>query len=167
MNKIIVRHAEIEDADALFELHSHQTVYANTLQLPYPPKDVWKKRLNNPSGLAIHLVAIIDQKVVGILTIHQHASVRRKHSASFGISIHPDHHRQGVGKTLMGTMIDYCDNWLNILRIELEVYSDNEGGIALYHKFGFSKEGEAKAYAFRNGKYVDAIFMSRIKNTNI
>lgn len=167
MDQISIRHAEIEDAEALFELHSHQSVYENTLQLPYPAKEVWRNRLANTNDLTTHLVAVINQQVAGILTIHQNASVRRKHSATFGISIHPNHQRKRIGKMLMNAMIDYCDNWLNIRRIELEVYSDNESGIALYHKFGFNKEGEAKDYAFRNGKYVDAIFMSRIKDTDI
>ena len=69
---------------------------------------------------------------------------------------------QGVGSALLETAIDLADNWVNIKRIELNVYSYNDRAINLYKKFGFIIEGEAKSYAFRNGEYVDAYHMARI-----
>ena len=60
-------------------------------------------------------------------------------------------------------MLDLADNWLNIRRIELTVYSDNEAAVALYKKMGFVIEGEGKDFAFRNGRYVDAYYMARIR----
>ena len=63
----------------------------------------------------------------------------------------------------MAAMIDLTDNWLDIRRIELTAFTDNERAIALYRKFGFEVEGEAKSYAFRNGEYVDAYYMARLK----
>ncbi len=53
----------------------------------------------------------------------------------------------GVGRALLKTVIDLADNWLNLKRIELTVYVDNERAINLYKKFGFEIEGESKAYA--------------------
>ena len=43
------------------------------------------------------------------------------------------------------------------------VYADNAAGIALYEKFGFAIEGTHRLFAFRNGEYVDAYSMARIK----
>jgi putative acetyltransferase len=62
----------------------------------------------------------------------------------------------------MRTMIDMCDNWLRVDRIELTVFVDNlrGGGVP---KFGFIVEGTGKKYALRNGEYVDAYFMARLK----
>ncbi len=37
--------------------------------------------------------------------------------------------------------MDLADNWLNLQRLELTVYSDNAAAIALYRKFGFEQEG--------------------------
>ncbi|EPR3746035.1 GNAT family N-acetyltransferase, partial [Escherichia coli] len=34
---------------------------------------------------------------------------------------------------------------------------------AVYKKFGFHIEGTGKNYAFRNGEYVDAYYMARVK----
>ena len=41
----------------------------------------------------------------------------------------------------MQAMIDYCDNWLGIRRIELEVFANNPDGLALYENSVFSAKG--------------------------
>jgi L-phenylalanine/L-methionine N-acetyltransferase len=63
----------------------------------------------------------------------------------------------------MEAALDLADNWLNLIRVELTVYSDSAAAIALYEKFGFEIEGTHRHYAFRNGEYVDAYYMVRIK----
>ena len=57
---------------------------------------------------------------------------------------------------------ELSDGWLNFQRLELWVYCDNIAGIALYRKFGFTVEGTCRAYAFRDGRYVDAYMMARL-----
>ncbi len=68
----------------------------------------------------------------------------------------------GVGSALLSAAIDLCENWMNVSRIEIEVYTDNEAAIALYKKHGFVIEGTCRKYAFRDGKYVDAHIMARV-----
>jgi len=36
-------------------------------------------------------------------------------------------------------------------------------GIALYEKFGFKREGSHRRYAFREGRFVDAYSMARVR----
>jgi len=45
----------------------------------------------------------------------------------------------------------------------MTVYVDNESAIALYKKHGFGIEGESAAYAFRNGRYVNAYHMAKMR----
>ncbi|RME41865.1 MAG: GNAT family N-acetyltransferase, partial [Caldilineae bacterium] len=68
-----------------------------------------------------------------------------------------------VGSQLMAAAIDLADNWLNLRRLELTVYTDNEPAIRLYRKFGFEVEGTHRAYAFRDGVYVDTLAMARVR----
>lgn len=70
---------------------------------------------------------------------------------------------KGVGSALMQAMIDLADKWLNLTRLELTVYTDNEAGIALYKKFGFEIEGTHRKFAFRDGEFVDAYAMARVR----
>jgi putative acetyltransferase len=60
--------------------------------------------------------------------------------------------------------VDLADNWLNLTRLELEVYADNEAAIHLYKRFGFEEEGHLRQHAFRDGQYVDSIVMGRLLN---
>jgi L-phenylalanine/L-methionine N-acetyltransferase len=52
---------------------------------------------------------------------------------------------------------------LGLTRVEFTLYSDNAAGAALYEKFGFEIEGTHRRYAFRNGYYVHAYSMARIR----
>lgn len=163
MSEIIVRHVEHNDAEALHQLFSHPDVYRDTLQLPLPSKAMWQQRITDVQPGTYSLVACIDDRVVGQLFIELNQRVRRRHVASFGISVDAAYHGKGVGSTLMQAMIDICDNWAAIERIELTVFTDNQGAIALYRKFGFEIEGTSRRYAFRDGEMIDAHHMARIK----
>ncbi|HZM22240.1 MAG TPA: GNAT family N-acetyltransferase, partial [Anaerolineales bacterium] len=70
---------------------------------------------------------------------------------------------KGAGTALMEAMVDLAERWLNLTRIELEVYTDNEPAIRLYKKFGFVIEGTYVNFAYRDGHYADAHFMARLR----
>lgn len=164
MSEIVIRHIETRDAEALRQINAHPEVYPDLLQLPHPSVELWQDRLKPQPGLR-HLVACIDDRVVGHLALRVEQNARRGHVASIGISTAPDFRKRGVGSALMREMISICDNWLRIDRIELTVFTSNAVAVALYQKFGFEIEGTGKNYALRNGKYVDAYFMARVKET--
>ncbi|ENY6786491.1 GNAT family N-acetyltransferase [Providencia rettgeri] len=163
MNNVTIRRATLDDVPAITQMHADYSAYANTLQLPYPTTNTWEARLSANDPLVTQFVATIDDVVVGLLVIHQPSQIRRRHVATFGITVSETHQGKGIGSQLMRVMVDYCDNWLNVHRIELEVFAANGSGVGLYEKFGFELEGRMKDYAFRDGQYVDAVMMSRIK----
>ena len=69
---------------------------------------------------------------------------------------------RGIGTALLRALLDAADKWLDIRRIELTVFHDNERAIRLYERIGFEREGVLRAYAFRDGRYVDVIAMARL-----
>ena len=163
--KIEIRHAEPEDAEALQAIYTDEALYANTLQLPMPSKTLWRKRLADiPDNIHV-LVAEVEGKVVGNLGLEIMVSKRRRHVASFGVSVKSALQGKGVGRALITAALDLADNWLDIRRIEITAYTDNNGGIGLYKSLGFVIEGEMVDYAYRNGEYVNAYQMARIRKT--
>jgi L-phenylalanine/L-methionine N-acetyltransferase len=68
-----------------------------------------------------------------------------------------------TGAALTAALVDAADNWLDLKRLELTVYMDNEPAIRLYQKFGFEVEGTCRGHAFRDGQYVDSFFMARLQ----
>jgi putative acetyltransferase len=159
---IEVRRAEPSDANSIKAIYECKNAYSNTLQLPLPSSDLWEKRFINIPEHVFSYVALLDGNIVGNLGFELCTNPRRRHVGSFGMGVKDDAQNQGVGSALLTALIDLTDNWLNIKRIELTVYIDNEKAINMYKKFGFKIEGESKAYAFRNGYYVDVYHMARI-----
>ena len=56
----------------------------------------------------------------------------------------------------------WADNWAGILRIELNVLTDNARAIALYERHGFAREGVMRAHILRDGVYADTQIMARL-----
>jgi putative acetyltransferase len=70
---------------------------------------------------------------------------------------------KGVGSMLLAAALEVADNWMNLRRVELTVYADNEAAIGLYRKFGFETEGLMRDYAVRDGRWVDTLAMARLR----
>ena len=158
-----IRRAEPDDCSAIYEMFRSPKVYEGTLQLPYPSREQWRKRISENDS-CYSLVAVSGEHVIGMLTVDTFPNrPRRRHVGRIGISVTEAWQGKGVGKALMQAGIDLADKWLNLTRLELEVYSDNDAAIRLYEHFGFEREGVLRQHAFRDGRSVDSIMMARLR----
>jgi putative acetyltransferase len=164
--RLSVRRARVADAEAFARMHSHPEIYPYVLQLPYGDADLWRARLTEscaPGKEDIVLVVEADGEAVGCAGLHPVAkSPRRRHVMELGINVDPAWQCRGVGTLLMQSLCDLADRWLGLLRLELCVYTDNHRAQSLYRRFGFVEEGVFRAYAMRDGDYVDALAMARL-----
>ncbi len=159
-----VRRAEPDDSSAVYEMFTSPKVFESTLQLPYPSREMWRRRLAEPEDGTYDLVAVADDRVVGMISVHTFPNrPRRRHVGAIDIVVHGEWQGKGVGKALMSAGIELADNWLNLTRLELEVYTDNESAVRLYERFGFELEGTLRQHAFRGGQYVDSYVMARLR----
>ena len=79
------------------------------------------------------------------------------------MAVHDRWQGKGAGYALLSEALDLSDNWLDLRRIELQVYTDNERAVRLYERCGFGIEGTLKRYAYRDGQYVDVFAMARLR----
>lgn len=163
---ITVRRATTKDAAAFARIMGDLEVLPNVLQVPYTSEEVWAQRLADtsaPGKTDLSLVAEIGGEVIGNAGLHPTGlALRRRHCAGLGICVASTAQGRGVGKALMQALCDYADDWGQILRIELTVFTDNARAIALYRRFGFEVEGTHRGYALRSGRYVDVHSMARL-----
>jgi putative acetyltransferase len=161
--EITVRHAEPGDFAALHRIQTAPRVVEGTLQLPLQSTEAWRKRLAEPREGFYLLVACVEGEIVGSLGLEAVQRPRRRHVGGLGMAVRDDWQGRGVGTALLRAALDLADNWLNVTRLELQVYTDNAAGIALYTKYGFVVEGTHRAFAYRHGRYVDAHTMARLR----
>lgn len=161
---ITLRRARASDVADLVALFGEPSAYGGTLQTPYPAEGHWIPRVADPpaGSVDLHLVAVrVDGRVVASAGVQGMGSARRRHVVGLGIAIAPEAQGQRLGTAMVAALCDWCDRWVQVLRIELTVFTDNARAIALYRRFGFVEEGVHRGYALRDGVYTDVLAMAR------
>lgn len=161
---ITIRRAEPADYAAIYSIFATPGVTAGTLQDPFPSAETWRKRLAEPVDGTFLLVACVNDEVVGHLGLTTFPrTARRRHVGQIGMAVRDDWQGKGVGTALLRAAVDLADKWLNLTRLELEVFIDNEPAVRLYQRVGFVIEGTLARYALRDGEFVDAYTMARVR----
>ncbi|WP_102292064.1 GNAT family N-acetyltransferase [Vibrio cyclitrophicus] len=142
--EIQIRHLELTDYQDIFDIYRQPSVSENTSQKPFLSSDQVERLFGHSDHFT--LVAEVSGKVVGHITLFMTTKVRDRHCAGLAIAV------------------NQADNWLNLVRLELEVHADNHGATTLYESVGFQLEGTKKLSTFKGGKYVDMLLMSRIRH---
>lgn len=163
MDQITIRAPVPDDAEAIFQIASSPGVRDGTLQMPYQSLPLWRERLSTQQDGFYRLVAEMDGSVVGFAGLKVEDAPRRRHVGQIGMMVRDDVQGRGIGTALLGALLDLADNWLNLRRIELDVYTDNAAAVHLYESRGFAIEGTRRDFAFRDGAYIDAYCMGRIR----
>jgi L-phenylalanine/L-methionine N-acetyltransferase len=162
--RIAIRPLRQTDAEDIHKIMHMPNVLWYMPLLPSTTQDAWHKTIEN-WALDTHMhvfVAEVNGTVVGVINLKV-GEGRESHVGAIAMVIHDAYQGQGIGETLMMTVIDLADNWLNLLRLELDVYTDDEHAIALYQHFDFEIEGRKRCGAFRSGTYIDSYIMGRLR----
>jgi len=158
-----IRAQSLDDLHGLAVLQSLPGVRFGTLRPPYPKlTDVETYLKAEAAADGVSLVAVMDGKIVSAAGFSR-LKGRRNHTAQCGIGVHDAYTGRGIGRAMMSELLDAADNWMNILKMELTVFIDNLAAIRLYEQLGFEKEGTIRAFAYRDGRYVDALMMARLR----
>ena len=110
------------------------------------------------SATGLSLVALADDRLVGITAVYQ---VARPRSRGVGgmIYIHQDFHGVGLGTEMTTRLLTLARNE-GLHRISLEVVEENKAAVRLYKKLGFEIEGVMKdAYFGADNTYHNQLVM--------
>lgn len=162
LDSLEIRALRLEDAEMVTAIANMPGYRAGTLGLPYQSIEETRRDMEKPAPGSLRAGAVVDEQIIGYAGLRRYSG-RQIHTARLGIGVHDDFVGRGVGSALLGALADAADNWLAIKRLDLTVFVDNAPAIRLYEKFGFEVEGRLRAFAFRNGVYVDAFTMARIR----
>lgn len=161
-----IRHVQDGDHHAVHQIFLSPHVVTGTMRLPIQRLDETRKRLE-PSDGTTAMVALAQDQIVGFAELYTFGHVpRHRHAGDVNMIVtHADWQGKGVARALMEAILDLADNWLQLSRLGLTVWTTNERAVALYESLGFEVEGTLRAYAYRRGAYVDAHVMARLTGT--
>ncbi|MHA4967719.1 GNAT family N-acetyltransferase [Pseudomonas extremorientalis] len=162
---IVIQRFTEAHLEGVAALYNEPAVCRQVLQMPFQSVEMWRKRLVMDNERRLQLVALHGGEVVGQLGLEQYLRVRQAHVGTFGMGVATAWQGKGVGSRLLTAALDVADNWMNLHRVELTVYADNEAAQRLYRKFGFAVEGVLRDYALRDGQFVDTVSMARLRQS--
>lgn len=160
--ELTIRAFEPNDAEALARMMQQASIIAGTCRTPHESVAMNATRFLAADPQRRTLVATMDGRTIGSLSLYFEPTGRRRHSASIGMMVDENFQGRGVGSALLDAAITLAERWMHVQRLELEVHVDNTRALGLYGSRGFTIEGVARAYTLRDGLLVDAFRMARI-----
>jgi RimJ/RimL family protein N-acetyltransferase len=107
------------------------------------------------------LVAELDTRIVGRLSLARDPHPSSAHVADFGLTVAAPYRRRGIGTALLAGADDWARS-SGVRKLELHVFPHNEAAIALYEKAGYVREGyRVSHYRLPDGRFVDVILMAK------
>ena len=153
-----------DDLGALF-LWLNDAAAART-DMPYRPLDcaAFKQWMDNQtvSGHVLFVIrTLAPSRAVGFVDFKNFNLVFR--SAELGVRIGTEKDRgMGYGSRAIALALAHAWNSLNLHRVSLTVFADNDRAISAYRRAGFCEEGVLRHAAFVEGRWRDMLAMSTL-----
>jgi ribosomal-protein-alanine N-acetyltransferase len=158
---VVLRPIEKEDAEFLRDLINHPDVRNTIGKAPRPvnlseEEDFVEAARSDDDS--IKFIIEYKGKKAGEVSLGGLEKDYRK--SSFGISIHPDYHDQGVGSTAVRLIVRYAFETLNRHKIRGGYIEGNKASRRIQEKAGLQQEGRERHYKYVDGEWKDVIWMS-------
>jgi L-amino acid N-acyltransferase YncA len=130
---------------------------------PASGAEMLQAKLQPGEGEGGVFLAINGARIVGALLARAHGHPAFAGVIQLGLSVDPDHRRQGVGRALMDAAIQWARE-RRCRRLQLAAVASNMPAIALFEATGFVAEGLLQDAAEIDGVRHDVIPMALILN---
>ena len=146
--EVTIRDARVEDAAELGS--AERRVAARPGFLASRPEEILDEALRATirrftlGTEGQYLVAERDGRLVGHAVVVPMALAATRHIVRLTIVVHPGAERQGIGRRLLSSLIEWARAAPGVRKIELNVRSTNAGAIALYRSLGFEEQGRQR-----------------------
>lgn len=165
---IQIREASLGDAGALAVIYN-QGIADRIATLETEDRTPEERRAWLAARGALHpvLVAEVDGQVVGFGSLNVFNPRKAyDHVADFSLYIERSWRGKGVGSRLLQALIERARR-IGYHKLVLSAFPFNQGGLALYQKFGFRTVGLYKEQGLLDGRWVDTIIMEKLLRDHI
>lgn len=88
-------------------------------------------------GRNLPLLALCDEKIVGVATLHQQLGGWRRHIGRISVHVHPEYRSRGLARELVNEAVDIARQ-CGLEKVEAEFIGKQEGAIKMFSLLGFS-----------------------------
>jgi [ribosomal protein S5]-alanine N-acetyltransferase len=104
----------------------------------------------------------VQGAIIGYAILRNISAVHR--SAELGVRIGEDADRsRGLGKQAANVVLQFCWQALNLNRVQVSVFADNERALRLYSALGFRREGNLRQAQYIDGAWKNVVIMGLLK----
>lgn len=108
----------------------------------------------SPSHRDFEIHDVVEDELIGVAYVARISF--HHHHALVGVTIgERDYWGKGYGKESLRLLLHYCFEKLDLHRVSAEAFEYNTAWRDLVEGVGFTREGTAREYLFRDGKYWD------------
>lgn len=163
---IILRHLKEDDRSSYHKwINNRDLVHLNSTYRPISEANHndWFNNISKEQAVAIF--SIVEKDADSLIGSCSLRNINHLHkNCELQIRIGDSKKRgKGFGSEAIGLLLLHAFEDLNMERVYLHVFSENERAIKAYSKNGFVKEGVLRKAAYINGAYVDVKVMSVLR----
>jgi ribosomal protein S18 acetylase RimI-like enzyme len=162
--QVAIRPARVEDAPVLAQ--AERTIAATPGLIVSQPDELTDERFAQKIAAldgadhGHYLVAETAGQIVGHGMLDPLPLAAVRHVVHLTLVVHSGWHGRGVGRALLGSLIEWARAAPAVEKIELNVRSSNTPALALYRKMGFTEIGRwQRRVKLAPGQYVDDVAM--------
>ena len=162
--QLTIRSARVDDAHVLAE--AERAIAATPGLLASQPAELTDERCAQKIAAleaadnGHYLVAETAGEIVGHGMLDPLPLAAVRHVVHLTLVVHPGWHGRGVGRALLGSLIEWAKTAPAVEKIELNVRSPNTAAQALYRKMGFTEIGRwQRRVKVAPGQYLDDVAM--------
>ncbi|HZT27350.1 MAG TPA: GNAT family N-acetyltransferase [Pseudolabrys sp.] len=159
-----IRPATLADIPAIARIYAHAVATGTaSFELTPPTDDEMRQRMQAIlDGKFPYFVAELESKVAG----YAYASFYRMRPAyrftvEDSVYVAPENHRRGIGRALLGKLIDSCTAHGFRQMIAVIGDSDQAASIGVHRACGFSDAGNLRNVGWKFGRWLDTVLMQR------
>ena len=126
--------------------------------ISHAQEEKWFERKLEDDDSELFAIETLDGTHIGNIELLSFRQIHRR--AELGVVLgEKAYWGQGYGSDAIRALLRFGFEELNLHRIQLRVYEDNERAIRAYQKCGFQLEGRLRDAIYRRGRYYDLLMM--------
>jgi ribosomal protein S18 acetylase RimI-like enzyme len=160
---MLIRTATLADARAIAAAEA-ETARTPGLLVGWPgeiPVDAYRTKIERLASAGRYIVAEDEGELAGHAFLDPMPMRANAHVFLLTIVVHPGHVERGIGRALLGDLLEWAQGDARVGKVELNARAGNVRALQLYRGFGFTEEARFTKRVRRiDGKFENDLGMA-------